>query len=36
VVAASAMVAEGHVFRRSSNGVWLTDHVPPSHLQPLP
>jgi len=31
-VAAGAMAAEGHVFHRSDNGVWLTAAVPPAHL----
>jgi putative RNA 2'-phosphotransferase len=25
-------VAEGHVFHRSDNGVWLTAEVPSQHL----
>lgn len=29
---AARMHAAGHVFYRSENGVWLTDHVPPSYL----
>jgi putative RNA 2'-phosphotransferase len=29
---AAAMVAAGHVFFRSSNGVWLTDSVPPGFI----
>ncbi|MFD0885974.1 RNA 2'-phosphotransferase [Streptosporangium algeriense] len=32
VVDAAAMRATGHEFRISANGVWLTDHVPPSFL----
>jgi putative RNA 2'-phosphotransferase len=32
-VAAGRMAAEGHVFRLSSNQVWLTDRVPPEHLE---
>ncbi|MBO3750658.1 RNA 2'-phosphotransferase [Streptosporangiaceae bacterium NEAU-GS5] len=32
-VDAAAMHAEGHEFRRSANGVWLVDHVPPAHLR---
>ncbi len=32
VVDAAAMRAAGHEFRLSANGVWLTDHVPPSFL----
>ncbi|GAA4595592.1 putative RNA 2'-phosphotransferase [Actinoplanes octamycinicus] len=31
-VAAGVMAAEGHVFHRSANGVWLTAVVPPQHL----
>lgn len=31
-VAAGVMAAEGHVFHRSDNGVWLTTGVPPEHL----
>jgi putative RNA 2'-phosphotransferase len=31
-VATGAMVAEGHVFHRSDNGVWLTAVVPSQHL----
>ncbi|MEV4477826.1 RNA 2'-phosphotransferase [Nonomuraea salmonea] len=33
VVASGAMHADGHTFMRSVNGVWLVDHVPPSHLR---
>lgn len=29
---AAAMAADGHVFYRSANGVWLTDAVPASYL----
>lgn len=32
VVDAARMKAEGHVFYVSANGVWLTDHVPPSYI----
>jgi putative RNA 2'-phosphotransferase len=32
-VDAAAMVAEGTVFWLSANGVWLTDHVPPRHIE---
>lgn len=32
-VAAGEMHAAGHVFFRSANGVWLTDHVPPQYLR---
>jgi putative RNA 2'-phosphotransferase len=34
-VDAAAMVAEGVVFSRSANGVWLVDAVPPGHLAVL-
>ncbi len=34
-VAADAMAAAGHVFYRSANGVWLTDVVPPEHIEIL-
>jgi putative RNA 2'-phosphotransferase len=34
VVDAHAMVAEGHTFYLSANGVWLTDHVPPRFILP--
>ncbi|MEV0388905.1 RNA 2'-phosphotransferase [Nonomuraea sp. NPDC050643] len=33
VVAAGVMHADGHAFRRSANGVWLADHVPPGYLR---
>ncbi|SEG96850.1 putative RNA 2'-phosphotransferase [Nonomuraea solani] len=33
VVAAGVMHADGHPFRRSANGVWLADHVPPGYLR---
>lgn len=32
-VEAKRMAAEGHVFRLSGNGVWLTDHVPPLFIE---
>ena len=32
VVRAAAMVAAGHAFYRSANGVWLVDHVPAAFL----
>ncbi|MBW3636455.1 MAG: RNA 2'-phosphotransferase [Armatimonadetes bacterium] len=32
-VDAARMIANGHVFYRSENGVWLTDEVAPSYLQ---
>ncbi|MCC9308238.1 RNA 2'-phosphotransferase [Kitasatospora sp. RB6PN24] len=31
-VDAAGLVAAGHLFRRSANGVWLTDAVPPAFL----
>jgi putative RNA 2'-phosphotransferase len=31
-VDAAAMAADGHLFYRSANGVWLTDAVPPRYL----
>ncbi len=31
-VDAAAMHATGHAFYQTANGVWLTDHVPPSDL----
>jgi len=31
-VAAGRMHADGHVFRLSANGVWLTEHVPAGYL----
>lgn len=31
-VAAGRMHADGHVFLRSANGVWLTAHVPPQYI----
>jgi putative RNA 2'-phosphotransferase len=33
LVDAASMAAAGHVFYRSENGVWLTDHVPPAFLR---
>ncbi|MFL6077153.1 MAG: RNA 2'-phosphotransferase [Mycobacteriales bacterium] len=30
---AAAMAADGRLFYRSANGVWLTDHVPPHYLR---
>jgi putative RNA 2'-phosphotransferase len=33
-VAAREMASDGHEFFRSSNGVWLTDVVPPRYLSP--
>lgn len=35
-VDAAAMEADGHAFALSSNGVWLTDHVPPQYLARAP
>jgi putative RNA 2'-phosphotransferase len=35
VVDAGRLHAAGHVFRRASNGVWLTDAVPPAYLRRL-
>ncbi|MBY8880370.1 RNA 2'-phosphotransferase [Actinacidiphila acidipaludis] len=35
-VDAAGLVAAGHVFRVSANGVWLTDGVPPGWLRTLP
>ena len=35
VVDAAKMRAEGHVFYRSANGVWLVEHVPPQYLRVL-
>jgi putative RNA 2'-phosphotransferase len=35
VVDAAGAHAAGHEFRRASNGVWLTDAVPPAFLRPL-
>lgn len=32
-VDARELAAEGHVFRVSANGVWLTDRVPPARLR---
>jgi putative RNA 2'-phosphotransferase len=32
-VAAARMAADGHLFLRSANGVWLTDAVPPAYLE---
>jgi putative RNA 2'-phosphotransferase len=34
-VDATAMRRAGHIFYRSSNGVWLTDQVPPAFLETL-
>jgi putative RNA 2'-phosphotransferase len=35
VVDAERLHEAGHVFRRASNGVWLTDAVPPAYLRRL-
>lgn len=35
VVDAARMRADGHVFFRSANGVWLVEHVPPVYLRQL-
>ncbi|MFC1415896.1 RNA 2'-phosphotransferase [Streptacidiphilus cavernicola] len=35
-VDAARMAADGHRFRVSANGVWLTDTVPPEYLGSLP
>ena len=35
-VDAEAMQQAGHLFYRSENGVWLTEHVPPEYLSTLP
>ncbi len=32
-VNAGGMYKEGHIFYRSTSGVWLTDHVPPQYLR---
>jgi putative RNA 2'-phosphotransferase len=32
VIDSARMAAEGHKFRLSANGVWLTDHVPPEYI----
>ena len=36
VVDAARLHDAGHEFRRASNGVWLTDAVPPAYLRRLP
>ena len=33
VIRADAMATAGHVFFRSANGGWLTDHVPPELIE---
>lgn len=35
VVEAAQMAADGYVFFRSANGVWLTEHVPPRYIKGL-
>lgn len=35
-VDAAGLAAAGHLFRRSANGVWLTDAVPPGYLRRRP
>jgi putative RNA 2'-phosphotransferase len=35
-VDAAALSGDGHAFRLSANGVWLTDRVPPTHLRQHP
>ena len=34
-IAAARMAQDGFIFRLSSNGVWLAEHVPPTYLQLL-
>ena len=36
VVDSGRMHADGHLFTRSDNGVWLTESVPPAYLRLLP
>jgi putative RNA 2'-phosphotransferase len=33
VIDTAGMLAAGHTFRRSPNGVWLVDHVPAAFLR---
>lgn len=33
VIDSARMAADGHKFRLSANGVWLTDHVPPEYIE---
>jgi putative RNA 2'-phosphotransferase len=33
IIESGRMHADGYKFRRSDNGVWLTDHVPPKYLR---
>lgn len=35
VIDAAKMRADGYVFFRSANGVWLVDHVPPQYLRQM-
>ena len=35
-IAAAAMAAQGHVFFRSANGVWLVDAVPAAFIEVPP
>ena len=35
-VDAVAMSRDDHIFYRSANGVWLTDHIPPRYLRVVP
>lgn len=35
VIESGRMAADGYKFRRSANGVWLTDHVPAWHIELL-
>lgn len=32
IIDSAKMTADGYKFRRSENGVWLTDHVPPQYI----
>jgi putative RNA 2'-phosphotransferase len=34
-IAAGAMAAQGHVFFRSANGVWLAESVPPAFIEEM-
>ncbi len=34
IVRADEMAAAGHRFQVSTNGVWLTEHVPPAFIEP--
>jgi putative RNA 2'-phosphotransferase len=35
VIESARMAADGYRFRRSANGVWLTEHVPPRYIRLL-